>query len=215
MKNYDGRNINLKNRINEHLKKLTNIDYDFYSNMSQEVIIGLKSVLSDINNVLTFKLTITSTIWLCNFFEVDEQTRQNILKTIDDTKPNTKGFDIHFPKPFKIIAEVKCISPVNEGGKFGAAQWNSILDDFHKLKSGKGKLLDTSQYYKFLFLIDLGERTDQAVTHLLRTSKAISERPIRVSRHQIKEHIELIDESCKLADLSFEKVYLKKLKLND
>lgn len=215
MENYDGRYLNLKTKINNHLKRLTNEDRDFYSEMTQDVIIELKTVLADINNVLTFKLTITSANWLCSFFKVDETTKKHILETIDKTKPNTKGFDIHFPEPYKIIAEVKCISPVNNGSKFGAAQWNSILDDFHKLKNGKGKLLDTSDYYKFVFLIDLDHRTDEAISSLLKTSKGISEKPFRMNRHKIKEHIVLLNNDDKWGDLSLEKVYLKKLKLGN
>ena len=217
MKNYDGRKADLKNRINSHLKKLSrqDSDFDFYSMMTQSDLIELKTVLADVNNVLTFKLTLTSAIWLCDFFDIDEYTKKNILETIDQIKPNTKGFDIHFPEPYKVLAEVKCISPVNNGGKFGAAQWNSILDDFHKLKNGKGNLLDTSEYYKFVFLIDLGDRTDQAITQLLKTSKGTSDKPIRANRHEVKGHILLLTDLEKSADLSFDKVYLKKMKLDN
>lgn len=219
MKNYNGRNTDLKNRINNHFKKIIkqgfDQDFDFYSQMSPNDLIELKTVLADINNVLTFKLTIKSANWLCDFFGIEENTRKNILETIDQIKPNTKGFDIHFPEPYKILAEVKCISPVNNGGKFGAAQWNSILDDFHKLKNGKGNLLDTSDYYKFVFLIDLGDRTDQAITQLIKISKGISDKSIRANRHQIKEHIVLLENSKKSSDLSLDKVYLKKMVLDN
>ncbi len=211
---YNGRNNDLKNRINSHLKKLTGQDLDFYSKFNQEDLIELKTVLADINNVLTFRTTITATNWLCAFFKFEIPRKEEILKTIDQIKPNTKGFDIDITEPIKIIAEVKCISPVNNGGKFGAAQWNSILDDFHKLKNGKGTLPDTSKYYKFVFLLDLGERTDQAINHLLRNSKGTSEMPMRANRHLIKEHISLLTGIEKVDDLGFEKVYLMKIKLD-
>lgn len=214
-KHYNGRNNDLKNRINKHLKKLTGQDVDFYSKFKQEDLIKLKTVLSDINNVLTFKTTITATNWLSDFFKIDVKTRKDILKTIDETKPNTKGFDIYISEPFRIIAEVKCISPVNNGGKFGAAQWNSILDDFHKLKNGKGTLPDTSEYYKFVFLLDLGERTDQAINHLLKVSKGTSEVPLRANRHLVKKHISLLNGTEQAEDIGFEKVYLKKIKLEN
>ncbi len=216
MKYYEGRHADLKNRINKHLKKLTkqDKDFDFYSAMTQTDLIELKTVLADINNVLTFKTTISAAIWLCNFFNLDTKSKNKILETVDKTKPNTKGFDILISEPYKIIAEVKCISPVNNGDKFGAAQWNSILDDFYKLINGKGTLLDTSNYYKFLFLLDLGDRTDQAVKQLLRISKGTSDKPIRENRHQIKEHISILVDTDKLNSLSFEKVYLKKILLD-
>lgn len=216
MKHYEGRHIDLKNRINKHLKKLTkqNQDFDFYSAMTQTDLIELKNVLADINNVLTFKTTISAAIWLCDFFTLDIDLKTKILETVDKTKPNTKGFDLLISEPYKIIAEVKCISPVNYGDKFGAAQWNSILDDFYKLKNGKGNLLDTSKYYKFLFLLDLGDRTDRAVTQLLKVSKGTSDKPLRANRHQIKEHISILSDTENLNNLSFDKVYLKKILLD-
>ena len=216
MTHYDGRHTDLKNRINKHLKKLTkqDQDFDFYSAMTQADLIELKTVLADINNVLTFKTTISAANWLCKFFKLDTKSKTKILETVDKTKPNTKGFDILITEPYQIIAEVKCISPVNNGGKFGAAQWNSILDDFHKLKNGKGALLDTSKYYKFLFLLDLGDRTDQAITQLLKISKGTSDKPLRANRHQIKEHISILFDTEKLSGLGFDKVYLKKIQLD-
>lgn len=214
MTHYDGRERDLKNRINKHLQKLTGKDIDFYSNMTQSDLIELKTVLADINNVLTFKTTITAANWLCNIYGIDKDTKKNILETVDQIKPNTKGFDIHISEPYKIIAEVKCISPVNNGGKFGGAQWNSILDDCHKLKNGKGVLLDTTKYYKFLFLLDLGGRTDQAITQLLRISKGKSDKPMRATRHQVKEHILLLNGTEKFENLELDKVFLKKIKLD-
>lgn len=211
---YIGRHNDLKGKINQHLKKLTGQDLDFYSKFEQEDLIELKTVLADIHNVLTFRTTIAAVNWLTGFFEFESNVKEDILKTIDQIKPNTKGFDIHISEPIQIIAEVKCISPVNNGGKFGSAQWNSILDDFHKLKNGKGALQDTSKHYKFLFLLDLGERTDQAITHLLKPSKGKSEIPLRANRHLVKQHISLLTGIEKAKDLSFEKVYLIKLKMD-
>jgi hypothetical protein len=213
MTNYEGRHIDLKNKINNHLKKLTGQDSDFYSRLDQSGLIELKNVLADIHNVLTFKTTVCAANWLCKFFKLDNSTKKKVLEIVDKTKPNTKGFDIIISEPYKIIAEVKCISPVNNGEKFGAAQWNSILDDFNKLKNGKGILLDTSQYYKFLFLLDLGDRTDNAITQLLKASKGTSVKLLRANRHRIKEHISLMADKTKLLDIGFEKVYLKKIKI--
>jgi hypothetical protein len=211
---YNGRKNDLKNRINSHLKKLTGQDLDFYSKFKQDDLIELKTVLADINNVLTFRTTISATKWLCSLFKIDTKTQKEILKTIDQIKPNTKGYDIQISNPINILAEVKCISPVNNGRKFGSAQWNSILDDFHKLKNGKGVFTDTSKYYKFVFLLDLGERTDQAINQLLRTSRGTSDIPLRTKRHLIKAHISLLTGFEKADDLGFEKVYLKKIKLD-
>ncbi len=186
MTQYQGRNIDLKDRINKHLSKLTGEERDFYSSMTQSDFIGLKTVLADINNVLTFQATISAANWLCIFFRLDLKSTSDILDTVDQTKPNTGGFDIFINAPYKIIAEVKCIAPINNGGKFGAAQWNSILDDLYKLKNGKGRLVDTTQHYKFLFLLNLGERTDQAILQLLKISKGTSDNELRLNRIKSK-----------------------------
>jgi hypothetical protein len=214
MQKYIGRQNDLTNRLNKHLKKLTGLDKDFVSTLNQTDLLDLKTVLADIHNLLTLKMTTSAADWLCSFFQLDNYCKQTILQKVDDTKPNTKGYDIHITVPKKIIVEVKCIAPVNNGDKFGSAQWNSILDDAIGLKNGKGNFTDTSDFYKFLFLVDLGERTDRAVLQLVRQSKGTSEKPLRANRHKIKEHILLLADTDKINNLSLDKIYIKTIKLN-
>ena len=158
-------------------------------------------------------MTICAAEWICNFFQLDNSYKQRVLAKVDDTKPNTNGFDIYITAPVKIIAEVKCIAPINNGDKYGAAQWNSILDDASKLKNGKRALLDTSDYYKFLFLVDLGKRTNQAISQLLRQSKGTSDKPLRANRHKVKEHILLLTDTDLKENLLLDKIYIKSIKL--
>jgi hypothetical protein len=210
---FEGRRLYLKNKLNRHLRKLTGHNIDFFSKLTQADIIELKTVLADINNFLTFQPTISAVKWIFKYFKIDAKTRREIIVKIDNTKPNSKGFDIHIPSPYNIIAEVKCTSPVNNGGKFGAAQWNSILDDVIKLRNGRNTILEISRYYKFLFLADLGDRTDQAISHLLKISRGTSNKDLRRSRHDVKKHLYLFDSSLKLNDLKCRKIYLKTIKL--
>jgi len=214
MRNYIGRNIDLKNRLNSHLKKLTGFDKDYFSTLRQNDLLDLKSVLADINNLLTLQMTNSAADWLCKFFQLDFSYRQIVLAKVDNTKPNTNGFDIHITNPQRIIAEVKCIVPINNGNKYGAAQWNSILDDAYKLKNGKGIISDTSDYFKFLFLIDIGQKTEQAISHLLKQSKGTSDKPLRANRHQVKNHISLLTDSDIIETLRLDKIYLKTIKLD-
>ena len=214
MENYIGRENDLKNRLNTHLQKLTGNKQDFYSNLSQSDLIELKTVLADINNVLTLKTTIHATYWLCKYFHLTDECKKGILSNIDSNKPNANGFDIHIQCPKKIIAEVKCIVPINNGDIFGAAQRDAILDDAIKLKNGKGKLSDTSDYFKFLFLIDLDSNTDRAISKLLQKSKGTSNLSSRANRHKIKEHIELLDDSIAYNALTIDKIYIKKMKID-
>jgi len=143
--NYQGRLKNLKERLNKHLNILTGQEKDFFTILKQKELIELKTALSDINNILTFKATISAAKWIFNFFSINNTYKKDILKEIDKIKPNSNGYNIYISNPQKIIAEVKCIVPINGGDKYGAAQWNSILDDAIKLKKGKkSKLPNTS-----------------------------------------------------------------------
>jgi hypothetical protein len=210
---YIGRHTDLKNRLNTHLKKLTGLDNDFFSMLNQRDLLDLKTVLADVNNLLTLNMTICAAEWICDFFQFDNSCKQKVLAQVDGTKPNTNGYDIQITESEYIIAEVKCIAPINNGSKYGAAQWNSILDDASKLINGKRSLFDTSGYYKFLFLVDLGARTDQAISHLIRQSKGTSDKPLRANRHKVKEHILLLTDTEVKENLLFDKIYIKSIKL--
>ena len=212
MTNYEGRNANLKNRINKHLTKLTGNNIDFFTSMEQSDLMELKIVLADINNVLTLKMTNAAAIWLCEYFNFDKNIESKILNAVDKAKPNSKGFDIHIDEPYKILAEVKCVAPVNNGNVFGVAQHDSILNDIYKLINGKDTFGDTEKYLKFLFLIDLGEKTDKAISQLIKETKGKSAIANKFN-YLKKDNIELLDDNLKFENLDFTKVYLKKLRV--
>jgi len=207
MNQYEGRQADLQMRINKHLVKLTGSDIDFYSKLTQNDLVELKTVLSDIHNVLTLQLTIFAVNWLCDFFKIDSPSKSLLLDSVNRTKPNAKGYDIQLMHPYKIIAEVKCISPVNNGSRFGAAQSDSILDDLNKLKKGK-RDFDPSDYYKFLFITELGNRTIKAINQLLKPSKGTSPVALKVSRHTIKSHVRVVSKADSPDSLSLENVYV-------
>jgi hypothetical protein len=213
MTNYEGRQQDLKTKLNRHLTKLTGQEKDYYQALSQADLAELKTVLSDINNVFTLKLTLTATEWICKNFGLNKKVKTEILKKIDSVKPNTNGYDIVIDEP-KIVAEVKCVFPSNNGDKYLAAQRNGILNDAIKLINGKKQLSDTSNYYKFLFVINVGQRTDLALNTLLKLSKGTSDKDIRKNRHEIKPNIELLNNK-KISELSLDKVYLKTLEISD
>jgi vesicle coat complex subunit len=213
MKQYQGRNIDLRNRINKHLGKLTGLDDDFYSRLSQSDLIELKTVYADINNLLTLKMTNTAAKWLCNYFKLSSDEKKNILHDVDQISPNAKGFDIHFTNPLKVIAEVKCISPVNKGNRFGAAQRNAILDDLNKLNDGKKSVIDTSRYIKILFLMDMGDRSTQAILQLMKESKIRIKTPMRIKRNDIKKYLQLLTDKSPVK-LNYKTIYIKALKID-
>jgi len=209
----NGRNTLLKNRINQHLYKLTGNDIDYYSRLKQNDLIELKTVLADINNVFTFKLTISAAKWICKYFNLGKEDKIKILKNVDKASPNSKGFDIDIKEPFKIIAEVKCVSPIKNGPKFGVAQHDSIMEDIHKLIYGKGNLVDTTNFFKFLFIIDLGDRSDKAIRQLIKETKGTT--PKANKYNELKsDKILLLKDNMNINDLDTKKVYLKKLKID-
>lgn len=213
MTNYEGRQQDLKKKLNRHLSKLTGQEKDYYQALSQEDLAELKTVLSDINNVFTLKLTLVATEWICESFGLSNVLKTEILKKIDAVKPNTNGFDILINELVcKIVAEVKCIFPSSNGNKYLAAQRNSILDDVIKLMNGKKQLRDTSKFYKFLFLINVEQKTNFALETLLKSSRGRSDDIIRMNRHDIKINIELLEHQ-NINQLSTAKVYLKTLEI--
>ena len=130
---------------------------------------------------------------------------------IDQQKPNTAGFDIVIEFPYKIIAEVKCLVPVNDGYEYGAMQWIGIMNDVIKLKKGTKKITNTDSYFKFIFLLNLGAKTDKAIEKLLKDSKATSNDLNRIARHEIKQWlVEYQNESFRKLDIKM--VHLVKLK---
>lgn len=212
MKHSTSRSKELKNKLNTHLSKLTGVNKDFYSKLTKDDVIGLKTVLADIHNVLTLRTTNASAKWICKYFKMSLADQKTILSKIDKISPNSSGFDIIIHEPYKIIGEVKCIAPVKNGDKFGAAQKNAILDDFGKLLNGKKALKNTKDYYKFLFLIDLGARSYIALEKLLIEAKLRVKTEIRLERNVFKTKVKiLINESAD--QLSKEIIYAKVIKL--
>lgn len=103
---------------------------------------------------------------------------------------------------------------MNLGTKFGAAQRNSIIKDFNNLKKGKFPQLDTTNFYKFLFLIDLGNRSYDAMKALMKESKIRVSTPERIQRNEIRKHIIHLEEGASLLQLNKDKIYVQILKMD-
>lgn len=208
MKEETKRSESLKKKLNLHLNKLVNTeDKDFYSSIHTDDLINLKMLLSDINNILTLKLTEAAIHWLSEYFKLSLAEKELILSETDKVNPNSNGFDIKFDGSLKIIAEVKCNVPSSEGNRYLAAQRNSILDDALKLINGEKSLEDSNDYYKFIFLLNLGERTDKAINSLLSERNTRSTNPQRIRRNNVvKNMILLTDEKSEC--INKQSVYL-------
>ncbi|MEO4005056.1 hypothetical protein [Flavobacterium sp. CAU 1735] len=213
MENFISRNNELKTKYNNHLQKLTGLNIDFYTVLKNEEILDLKTVLSDINNLLTYKLTLEAGKWIGTYFNLNEIEINSILGKIDSIKPNSQGFDIVINESIKLIAEVKCNIPVKGSSKFGSMQSKHLIDDAYKLLNNKKYISDTSEYLKFLFIINIGERSDHAVNKLLQKTKLRVESEERSHRNITREQMILLEDKER-HELKKENVYIKTLALN-
>ena len=103
-------------------------------------------------------------------------------------KPNTNGYDIEITNPNKIIAEIKCNVPINNGSAYGSAQKNGTAKDINSLLKGKSKSkVDPSEFLKFMVFLDRGEIRN-ATKHLVKNMGGL------------KEQIVFADESTSLTN---------------
>ena len=173
---YDREN-QLRERLNVFLKSELGLpDENYYSRLGLEGFLRLKSVLSDINNILTLKVSLAFAEWVTLHLELNNAARQQIVSQILGTKPNTNGYDIEVSEPVKLIAEVKCNVPINGGRIYGSAQRNGIAEDIDALANGKNKSpISPTDYLKFMVFLDLPEIRD-ATEHFIKNMKEGKER---------------------------------------
>ncbi len=204
--NYEGRLKNLNLKIDNSLSVLTGNYSNFTEKFTAKNYLLLKSTLSDINNVLTLKLTFSFVETLCEKFKINEQTELDWKNKIDRISPNTKGFDIKIDNPIKILAEVKCIN--TEINSFSAIQKKNLFNDAYKLKYKECEI-DQSEYFKFIVILDCGLQTDKSIINLLNyKSKILNEERIR--RMQVINDLVFLDEDFNIKELNKNNIYVIK-----
>jgi hypothetical protein len=177
---YDREQI-LKFKLNTFLQqRLALPAADYYSQLDQKAFLEFKSVLSDINNIFTLKVTMAFINWLSEKFAFDPVARQKITASILGTPPNANGYDVEILTPLQIIAEVKCNIPINDGDTYGSAQRDGIAKDVKSLIEGKSKSgIDPTACFKFMVLLDTPE-IRKATDHFIRNMKQDRERVVAV-----------------------------------
>lgn len=147
---------------------------DYYERLDLKTLLSVKSALSDINNVLTMRLTLGFVSWASKNLKLDESSIGRMREEILKTKPSSNGYDIHCKGPVSLIAEVKCNMPINGGNRYGAAQRSGIMKDVDALLNGKSKSSPVDKRsLKFMVFADLPEVRD-ANNHLLSSSSLAS-----------------------------------------
>ncbi len=167
----------LRTRLNSFLASHLGLpEMDYYKNLKQESFLALKSVLADINNLLTLKVSLSFVEWVASRLDLDESAKLELVNSILAAKPNSNGFDLWLGSPVAFVAEVKCNVPINGGSIYGSAQRNGIEKDILALLNGKVKAsLVPTTCLKFMVLLDLPE-IRSATAHFARTSKTCGDK---------------------------------------
>lgn len=178
---YD-RELDLKQRVNTFLTESFDLPQkDYYSLLTVKDILHLKSILSDINNIMTLKLTLRFVEWACDYLGANKESKDLALAQVTSTKPNANGYDVIITNP-PVVAEVKCNIPINKGNRYGSAQRFGIMKDINNLVEGKSRTgVPIDNYHKFLVLLNTPEVKDATYALL-----------------QADDRVEFIDQSRRL-----------------
>lgn len=80
----------LQSRLNEFVEHGFDLpEHDYYSNLGLDGFLKLKSILSDINNIVTLKVSLAFAHWVTSQFELSEKSTKTICSQILSTKPNS------------------------------------------------------------------------------------------------------------------------------
>lgn len=204
--NFEGRLKTLNNKIDNSLSVLTGNYTNYTEKFTAKNYLRLKSTLSDVNNVLTLKLTFSFIDFISEKFDFSQDTILDLKNKINEIGPNTKGFDIEYTEPIKILAEIKCID--SETGKFSAMQKKNLFIDAYKLKYKESKI-DKNDYYKFLVVLDCEKGTDDAIKSFL-NYKSVKPNDERNRRMQVLNDFVFLNENFNVNDLNKDKIYIVK-----
>lgn len=167
------RQDSLAGQFNEFVNRVAGTSgRDYYARLSTRDFVELKTVLSNINNIITQRITFAFAEWLYRYGIVDARQYAAIRCDIERTNANANGYDVQFSGRVGhadgIVAEVKCNIPA-KSDRFGAAQLANLEKDVEGLLHGKTKAkgLDSENYLKFLVLLDDGERVRTAAGHFV------------------------------------------------
>ena len=221
LKTYN-RTINLLDKYTKFIESINTKDIE--SNLTLYRLIELKSILSDINNIMTLISTRSIATKILSILSLNNEDRERILNVIDNQKPNSNGFDIRIDFPIKILVEVKCNSLIHNK-KFGAAQINAILDDARKLRLESSRnikvrksIQDTKDYIKIIAIVNFGNKSDKdLISQLLRETKCKeSTNSARKERMKVKKFLRPLYTLSQIHEITdLENVYLTILHMDD
>ena len=101
--------------ISEYSRFTDSIRKRSKSQITIKELFDLKSVLSNVHNILTSIATLATANKISEILSFNEEQKLNLISSVEETKANTNGFDIKIDDPNKILVEVRpgwgcCIS---------------------------------------------------------------------------------------------------------
>lgn len=231
----------MENRIYNRTRELIENYIDFIkvlhntpieANVSIDNLLKLKSVLSDVNNVMTLLTTRSVAEQLTKELQMNPDVREKVFQYIDGRKPNTNGFDIQISTtdeiqisaPAGILVEVKCNSLVH-GKKLSADQINAILEDARKLrlealrcKKVSQNIPDTKNYIKIVALVNFSSKPNEDLISQITRETICREttNPARKERMKVKKFLKPLSSFSQIKEITeLDNVYIIVLSKDD
>lgn len=184
-------------------------------------LLNLKSVLSNINNILTLLATLAIAKKLTRIFSFSIDQKKKLLSDIENKKANSNGFDIQIDTPKKILVEVKYNIPLT-GQKLGQAQINGILEDARKLRMESFRhrkiKIDTSEYIKIIGIVNSNpEIFDKILYQITKEVKCKDTTNLeRQERLKVKPFIHPVSSLSELTSITnLNNVYIVPISINE
>ncbi|MGN0813967.1 MAG: hypothetical protein ACI4MH_01890 [Candidatus Coproplasma sp.] len=171
MKRKHIRKDNLISGLQRTLNSVSNSPIELKDDISLNELLSIKAVVTQINNFITYKLTIQFIEYLFVMDFITENQYCEMIEEIENTSSNANGFDIVSRDGVKIVAEVKGTVPYHDN-RYGAAQVKSIIHDINNLCNGKAKSdIDVSDgFYRFMVVLDI-KNSKEAMASLIKSKE--------------------------------------------
>lgn len=191
------------------------------SQITVKELFGLKSVLSNVHNILTSVATLATANKISEILSFNEDQTLTLISSVEEKKASTNGFDIKIDDPYKILVEVKCNMLIHDK-KLGAQQIKSILDDARKLRNEppERKKIDfkTDDFIKVIVLVDSYHDKLDTVIKQITTEVKCKEttRETRKERMEIQQYIKPLSSLAEIKNIQdLEYVYLTTISTED
>ena len=125
-------------------------------NISIKDWLVLKKAFKSVNNIITLETALSFVDFLRERGLISEGQCLAAKNVLRSQSANTNGYDVHIcDDTTKVIAEVKCNSPVGGTNSFGSNQKDEIIKDLRGLQQRKPKAQNicVAEYAKFMVLL--------------------------------------------------------------